>query len=81
MTSEDIKVSIRYVAPMFRIRIEEPDGNISVYGGRSATEALTKLKAAREQLKVILAAQGLLPDPWEADLLSKVEQHVRNFCG
>jgi|2_EtaG_2_1085320.scaffolds.fasta_scaffold58027_2 hypothetical protein len=76
---ENIKVSIKYAAPMFRIRIEEPDGSISVYGGRSVEEARTKLVAGRKRLAELLSKQGLTPDPWESDLLNKVDQHVSEF--
>lgn len=76
---DSLEVSIRFVDPMYRIRIKEPDGQISVYGGRSIDEALQKLKAARSQLAEILALQGLNPDPWEADLLREVESHVSEF--
>ena len=65
---------------MFRIRVEEPDGSIAVYGGRSIDEAVKKLKAARTSLRKILLQQGLAPDPWEDDLIAKVDNCVSEFC-
>ena len=77
---ENLEVSVKFVDPMFRIRIKEPDGSISVYGGRSVEEAANKLRAARAQLAKILAAKGLEPDPWETELLQKVDSHVSKLC-
>ena len=77
---ENLEVSIQFVDPMFRIRIKEPDGSISVYGGRSVEEAVTKLKAARAQLARLLSTKGLPPDPWEQELLQKVDSHVSELC-
>ena len=81
MSSHDIKVSIRFVDPMFRIRVEEPDGTVNVYGGRSIQEASKKLKDSRALLQGILLGQGLDADPWELDLLKEVDRHVSEFCG
>ncbi len=78
---DDIKVSIKYAAPMFRIRVVEPDGAISVYGGRSVEEAHRKLLAGRERLSKILVGQGESPQSWESALIAKVNQHVSEFCG
>ena len=72
-------ISIKYVAPMYRLRVKEPDGSISVYGGRSVEEVRGKLHASRDSLIEILRTKGEVVPEWEEDLRLEVDAKCRQL--